>query len=125
MALLPTYSESGSLDDVPQGSGTYTGVYMINPVNELNCGLTSVLWNLLTYNDDVLVEAAPMSQFTVVRVYWVHLPMTPLDGVLGIHGNGALNFDYSHEITGVYTGAQGEIHDFKVDSLLVGSKAIF
>lgn len=111
------YSEAGQLQN--PGS-TFTGAHVVSPVDEPNCGLPQSLYDLLVYNQDPTVQASPVSQFTVVKTYWVHQPMTPLEGVLKASGNSAMNFDYLN----FYTGLIGPDNEY-ADSMLISSKAVF
>lgn len=109
------FNEAGLLADPPQ---TFTGAHVTSPTQEPNCGLPQSLYDLLVYDPDPTVQAAPVSQFTVVKVYWVHQPLTPLEGILKKSGNSSLNFDYLDLL-----GQVG--NDGYADSMLISSKAVF
>jgi len=49
------------------------------PAPETNCGLTVALWEYLRPDGE---DPAPVSQFTIIRVYYKHEAITPLAGLL-------------------------------------------
>lgn len=98
-----------------QESGTLSGEGVKSPAELPNCGLTSELYGYLEY--DAVNGAAAISQFTIVKVYYAHVPVTPLAemvGQLSGNGSGILNFDLPD-------GDGTEIYD----SMLIGTTAIF
>ena len=98
-----------------QESGTLSGAGVDSPAALPNCGLTAELYGYLEYNS--VNGAAAISQFTIVKVYYAHLPVTPLSEMMGQlsgSGSGILNFDMPD-------GDGLEIPD----SMLIGTTAIF
>ncbi len=61
----------------PAGTLTHGNITPPTPAN--NCGLPSNLYNYLEW--DAGVGAAAVSQFTVLDVYYQHLPVTPVGGM--------------------------------------------
>ena len=116
------FNESGNLED---SNPEFQGQHVTNPVDDPSgrCGLPQELWDLLQYNDDPQVMASAVPQFTMVKVFWVHQPMTPLEGILHMSGDGAMNFDYLDNVGAVAKG-QGA-HDNVADSMLLSSTALF
>ena len=96
-------------------SGTLSGAGVDSPAALPNCGLTNELYEYLEY--DSVNGAAAISQFTIVKVYYAHQPVTPLAEMMGQlsgSGSGILNFDMPD-------GDSLEIPD----SMLIGTTAIF
>ena len=118
------YSETGALVDVPDHA-SYKGLHVTSPVDQVNCGLPQSLWDLLQFDDDPAVNGSAIAQFTMVRVYWVHQAMTPLEGILKLSGNQAMNFDYFASDGSVATSGNPDTHDFSLDSMLLSSTALF
>ena len=58
--------------------GNLTGTYIKPPNTDLNCSLTPALTTYVTYNGTL----APIERFTVVKVYYHHVPLTPLGSIL-------------------------------------------
>ena len=106
-----TVQELGSLDVV-------TGNGVDSPANSATCDLPQNLYDLLVYDDDTEVQAAPISQFTIVKVYYVHLPVTPLEKFFNATGNQVNNYDLYDEL-----GNFGQ--DGISDGILITSKAVF
>jgi len=107
-----TVQELGSLDAV-------TGNGVDSPANSATCDLPQNLYDLLQFDDDEEVEAAPISQFTIVKVYYVHIPVTPLEEFFKATGNTVNNYD-------LYDGCEGCFgQDGTSDSILITSKAVF
>lgn len=108
-----------------QSSGALTGMGVISPADDPNCGLTDDLWDLLKFN--AVFGTSPLSQLTVVKVYYRHDPLTPLAELLKLppyFGDGTvrlLNFDSS----GFIPSGPGDENLVHYDSFLIGSKAIF
>ncbi|WP_447970012.1 TadE/TadG family type IV pilus assembly protein [Nitrospira sp. M1] len=72
-----------STDSVPSCGvvfqrGTLSGNGVRSPQTEPNCGLSSELTTYLTYDGTL----APIERLTVVRVYYHHVPITPLGRLL-------------------------------------------
>ncbi len=109
----PTCSvqEIGDLDVV-------TGNGVESPANSSTCDLPQNLYDLLKYDDSVEVQAAPISQFTIVKVYYVHQPVTPLEEFFKASGNEVNNYDLYDEL-----GQYGQ--DGISDGILIASKAVF
>ncbi len=105
-----------------QESGTLSGIGISTPLEDVNCGLSSTLWNMLKY--DSSIQTTLLTQLTVVKVYYRHDPLTPLAGLLQTapyFGNGdvtILNFDSSGVVP-----VEPQLPNY--DSFLVSSKAIF
>ena len=99
---------------VVQEGGLLSGSGVNSPLMLPKCGLTNELYEYLKY--DVDNGAAAISQFTIVKIYYTHVPMTPLVDIIGTisGGTGILNFDMSDN-----DGAEIP------DSLLIGTTAIF
>jgi Flp pilus assembly pilin Flp len=106
-----TVQELGSLDAI-SGNGVES------PANSPTCDLPQNLYDLLKFNDSVEVQAAPISQFTIVKVYYVHQPVTPLEQFFNASGNSVNNYDLYDEL-----GQYGQ--DGKSDGILISSKAVF
>ena len=109
-----TVEESGNLD----------GIGVVSPVEdpEGRCDLTQDLWDLLNYND--IYNTSPLTQLTVVKVYYRHDPLTPFVELLNVgpvfNGGSIYNFDSS--------GAEPDPDDpvvINLDSFLLSSRAIF
>ncbi len=109
----PTCSvqELGSLDAIA-GNG------VDSPANSPTCDLPQNLYDLLKYDDDPQVQASPISQFTIVKVYYVHQPVTPLEEFFNASGNSVNNYDLYDEL-----GNFGQ--DGISDGILITSKAVF
>ena len=105
-----------------QESGNLTGIGIMTPLEDANCGLTSTLWDMLKH--DATIGTSLLTQLTVVKIYYRHDPLTPLAGLLQnapFFGNAnvqILNFDSS----GVVPVAPALPN---YDSFLVSSKSIF
>ena len=93
-----------------QEDGQLVGVEGLSPSQHPRCDLPQNLYDLLTFDDTF--QASPISQLTVVKVYWVHLPMTPMEAVFKAGGDSVMNFNYSSQTT-------------ENDSILTSSTAIF
>lgn len=108
-----------------QSSGALSGIGVTSPLQDPNCGLTDTLWDLLRY--DAAFGTSPLSQLTVVKVYYRHDPLTPLAELLKLppyFGDGSvrlLNFDSS----GFVPTGPGDENLVHYDSFLIGSKAVF
>jgi Flp pilus assembly pilin Flp len=109
----PTCSaqELGNLDVV-------TGNGVESPVNSPTCDLPQNLYDLLKFDDDPQVMASPISQLTIVKVYYVHQPVTPLEEFFNASGNEVNNYDLYDEL-----GQYGQ--DGDSDGILITSKAVF
>ncbi len=109
----PTCSvqELGSLDAI-SGNG------VDSPAISPTCDLPQNLYDLLKYDDNVEVQAAPISQFTIVKVYYVHQPVTPLEEFFNASGHTVNNYDLYDEL-----GQYGQ--DGDSDGILITSKAVF
>lgn len=96
-------------------NGTLVGEGVVSPAAMPKCGLTDALYSYLEF--DETNETAAISQFTIVKVYYAHVPVTPLAEVLQHHflgGGNILNFDMPDgDSVVVY------------DSMLIGTTAIF
>ena len=99
-----------------QENGTLSGDGVDSPAVLPKCGLTDELYAYLEY--DATQGAAAISQFTIVKIYYAHEPVTPLANVIGHLGSGSgsgiLNFDMP----------DGDSLDIP-DSMLIGTTAIF
>ena len=80
-------------------SGELDGIGVESPANDPQgrCDLTQDLWNLLKYDD--AYSTSPLTQLTVVKVYYRHDPLTPFVELLNVgpvFGGGSIyNFDSS------------------------------
>ncbi len=99
-----------------QEGGTLIGVGIDEPTVSPTCDLTQSLYDLLKFDDTT--QASPISQLTVVKVYWVHESITPMEALFQTGGNSVMNFDLYDEF-----GVIGK--DLLNDSILISSKAIF
>ena len=99
-----------------QESGALTGPGVSSPASSPTCDLTQSLYDLLKFDD--VAQASPISQLTVVKVYYVHKPMTPMEAVFKASGNSVVNFDLYDEL-----GQFGQ--DGLSDTILISSKAVF
>ena len=93
-----------------QEGGQLTGVSLYSPAASPTCDLTQSLYDLLKFDDTI--QASPISQLTVVKVFYVHQPITPMESVFKASGNSVMNFNFS---------GQGTDND----SILLSSKSIF
>ncbi|RMH09618.1 MAG: pilus assembly protein [Nitrospirae bacterium] len=92
-----------------QESGTLSGEAVVSPAMSATCDLPQNLYDLLKFDDTI--QTSPLSQFTVVKVFYAHKPLTPLENLLDNSGQPLLNID---------TDA-----DNIPDAMLIGSTAIF
>jgi len=106
--------------------GTLAGSGVVSPANDPNgqCDLTPTLWDLLRYSS--VDQASPLSQFTVVKVYYKHHPVTPLAEMLHLSAfaggmGGILNFDGNP----LDTNGNGDPFDDDPDSFLLSSTGVF
>ncbi len=65
------------------GSGTLMEAQVIDPASSADCGLTP---ELLAYLQEDGTGIAQMQQFSVVRLYYKHDPLTPLVDLLQVGG---------------------------------------
>ncbi len=96
-------------------SGALVGEGVASPATLPKCGLTDELYSYLEF--DETNGTAAISQFTIVKVYYAHVPVTPLADVLKhpFFGNShILNFDMPDTDSVVV-----------YDSMLIGTTAIF
>jgi len=93
-----------------QESGDLLGVSAYSPAVSATCDLTQSLYDLLKFDDTI--QSSPISQLTVVKVFYVQQPMTPMEAVFKASGNSVMNFNFS---------GQGTDND----SILLSSKSIF
>lgn len=100
-----------------QESGTLVGTQVVSPSANSTCDLTQNLYDLLKFDD--VTQAAPISQFTVVKIYYVHKPLTPMEAVFNISGTSVMNFDFYDQF-----GQVGD-DDGIDDTILIASKAVF
>ena len=92
---------SGSPDPTctVEDSGELDGIGVESPVDDPDgrCDLTQDLWDLLTYSDTY--NTSPLTQLTVVKVYYRHDPVTPFVELLNVgpvfNGGSIYNFDSS------------------------------
>ena len=105
-------------------SGELDGIGITSPAQDPDgrCDLTQDLWDLLTYNSTY--STSPLTQLTVVKVYYRHDPLTPFVELLNIgpvfSGGSIYNFDS--------TEAQPDPQNpgvINLDSFLLTSMAIF
>jgi len=102
-----------------QEGGTLVGVGIDDPTVSPTCDLTQSLYDLLKFDDTN--QASPISQLTVVKVYYVHEPITPMEAFFKTGGNTVMNFDfYDARLDPKVIGK-----DFVNDSILIASKAVF
>jgi len=90
-----------------EAGGTLSGIEVTSPADSATCDLTDTLYDYLRFND--AIGTSPISQFTVVKVFYRHQPLTPLDSFLE---GSVLNFDSNDP-------------DSNPDSILISSKAVF
>lgn len=105
-----------------QESGNLAGIGVVSPSSDPNgrCDLPQQLWDLLTYSSTY--NTSPLTQLTVVKVFYHHDPITPLAELLNIGpyfgGESIYNFDSSGTIPTPPAIAT-------YDSFLISSKAVF
>ncbi len=111
LAKVDAGTSSGTPDPTctVQESGTLQGNGVVSPAASGTCDLPSNLYDLLRFDD--LIQTSPVSQFTVVKVYYAHKPMTPIEKMFNATGNSVVNIDTDG--------------DTLPDSILLGSKSIF
>ncbi len=111
LAKVDAGTSSGTPDPTctVQESGTLQGNDVVSPAASGTCDLPSNLYDLLRFDD--LIQTSPVSQFTVVKVYYAHKPMTPMEEMFKAAGNSVVNIDTDG--------------DNIADSMLIGSKSIF
>ncbi len=111
LAKVDAGTSSGTPDPTctVQESGTLQGNGVVSPAASGTCDLPSNLYDLLRFDD--LIQTSPVSQFTVVKVYYAHKPMTPIEKMFNAAGNSVVNID-----------SDG---DTLPDSILIGSTSIF
>jgi len=95
-----------------QEAGSLTGVAVLplemkSPAESSTCDLTETLYDYLRF--DPVIGTSPISQFTVVKVFYQHQTVTPLESFLE---GSVLNFD-------------SDDPDSDPDSILISSKAVF
>ena len=100
-----------------QESGSLVGVNVLPPTASSTCDLPQNLYDLLKF--DEVTQVSPISQFTVVKVYYIHKPMTPMEAIFKASGKSVMNFDYYDELGNV--GDDDGIND----TILISSKAVF
>ncbi len=105
MYLLPV-NAGDATDNAPSCDtiserGSLLGSNIISPQTELNCGLTPDLAAYLTYNGTL----APIERLTVVKVFYHHVPLTPLGALL---------------ISPMFEGSQSDVGD-----IILTSKSVF
>lgn len=100
-----------------QEGGALVGTQVLSPASSATCDLTQSLYDLLTFDDEI--QTSPISQFTVVKVYYVHKPLTPMEALFQLSGSSVMNFDYYDQF-----GEVGE-DDGTNDTILISSKAVF
>lgn len=93
-----------------QEGGQLIGVDAYSPAASPTCDLTQSLYDLLKFDDTI--QTSPISQLTVVKVFYVHQPLTPMESVFKASGNSVMNFNFSGQGT-------------ENDSILLSSKSIF
>ncbi len=111
LAKVDAGTSSGTPDPTctVQESGTLQGNGVVSPAASGTCDLPSNLYDLLRFDD--LIQTSPVSQFTVVKVYYAHKPMTPMEEMFKAAGKSVVNIDTDG--------------DNLPDSMLIGSKSIF
>jgi len=111
LAKVDAGTSSGTPDPTctVQESGTLQGNGVVSPAASGTCDLPSNLYDLLSFDD--LIQTSPVSQFTVVKVYYAHKPMTPIEEMFNAAGNSVVNIDTDG--------------DTLPDSILIGSTSIF
>lgn len=71
-------------------TGTLTHSDIAAPAPGAQCDLPDNLYNLLQWNTDI--NAPGINQFTVLKVYYQHTPLTPIGGISPVlGGSGSLN----------------------------------
>ena len=107
-------------------SGDLVGIGVVSPADDPDgrCDLTQDLWNLLTYSGTY--STSPLSQLTVVKIYYQHDPLTPMAELLNIGpvfgGNSIYNFDSTGAVP---DPDDPDLVEINLDSFLLSSKAIF
>jgi len=95
--------------DPLETGGTLSGSAVESPASSPTCDLTQTLYDYLVFDD--AIGTSPISQFTVVKVYYKYVPLTPMEALFQASGDTVLNFDSDNN--GVN------------DSMLLKSKAVF
>ena len=107
-----------------EDSGTLFGEGVESPADDPQgrCDLTEDLWNLLHYDDEA--NTSPLTQLTVVKVYYRHDSLTPFVELLNVgpvFGGGSIyNFAKSGQ-----KRDKDNPDSFHPDSFLLASRAIF
>ena len=83
------------------GDGTLAEPEVVDPTSAADCGLTP---ELLAYLQEDGAGVAQMQQFSVVRLYYKHNPLTPLAGFLDLDffGGGGMDPDPVMVATAIY-----------------------
>jgi len=111
IAKIDAGESAGSPDPTctVQESGSLEGNGVTSPAASGTCDLPPNLYDLLKFDD--LIQTSPVSQFTVVKVYYAHKPMTPMEAMFEATGESVVDIDTDG--------------DNLPDSMLIGSKSIF
>ena len=111
LAKVDAGTSSGTPDPTctVQESGTLQGNGVVSPAASGTCDLPSNLYDLQRFDD--FIQTSPVSQFTVVKVYYAHKPMTPMEEMFKAAGESVVDIDTDG--------------DNLPDSMLIGSTAIF
>lgn len=92
-----------------QQRGALSGPGVNSPLEDTQCSLTLPLYDLLKFDEGI--GTSPLPQFTVVKIYYAHRFLTPLEGFMKISGHSLLDIDTDG--------------DALPDSMLIHSQAIF
>ncbi len=111
LARVDACTSSGTPDPTctVQESGTLQGNGVVSPAASGTCDLPSNLYDLQRFDD--FIQTSPVSQFTVVKVYYAHKPMTPMEEMFEATGESVVDIDTDG--------------DNLPDSMLISSKSIF
>ena len=111
LAKVDAGTSAGTADPTctVQESGSLEGNGVTSPAASGTCDLPPNLYDLLRF--DEFIQTSPVSQFTVVKVYYAHKPLTPVEEMFKAAGESVVDID-----TDV---------DNLPDSMLISSKSIF
>ncbi|MFB3060081.1 MAG: TadE/TadG family type IV pilus assembly protein [Candidatus Binatia bacterium] len=111
LAKVDAGTSAGTADPTctVQESGSLEGNGVTSPAASGTCDLPPNLYDLLKFDD--LIQTSPVSQFTVVKVYYAHKPLTPMEEMFKAAGESVVDIDTDG--------------DNLPDSMLISSKSIF